>query len=179
MSDHVTSLPEYALANGRLARLRPIRSDDAPRLIALFQRLSDETIRYRFFITKKELLPHEAQHFANVDYRERMAIVAESTAGNDVELVGVARYDSSNSTQADRAEFAIVVEDRFQGQGLGKVLLRELAKAARANGIRYLAGDTLADNQNMLRFLRGCGFPVKLTRDGTEMHFVLDVALKD
>ena len=163
----------YRISDGCDARLRAIAPDDAPRLIALFHRLSDETIRYRFFIAKKELLPTEAEHFANVDYRLRMAVVAECATAASRELVGVARYDASRSADAEHAEFAIVVEDRFQGRGLGKFLLRQLAEAARANDIRYLAGSTLADNRNMLRFLRGCGYPVEFQRDGSEMQFVI------
>ena len=168
-----TGQAHYRVSDDCDARLRAIAPDDARRLIALFHRLSDETIRYRFFIAKKELLPSEAEHFASVDYRLRMAVVAECATTPERALVGVARYDASQSPDAERAEFAIVVEDRFQGRGLGKVLLRQLAEAARANGIRYLAGSTLADNQNMLRFLRGCGYPVEFQRDGTEMQFVI------
>ena len=163
----------YTISDWCVARLRAIAPDDAPRLIALFHRLSDETIRYRFFIAKKELLPNEAEHFASVDYRLRMAVVAECATAAVRELVGVARYDASQSADEERAEFAIVVEDRYQGRGLGKVLLRQLAEAARANDIRYLEGSTLADNQNMLRFLRGCGYPVEFKRDGTEMRFAI------
>ncbi len=175
----------YSLSDECVAQLRPIRPDDAPRLIALFHRLSDETIRYRFFIAKKDLLPSEAERFANVDYRQRNAIVAECDAAGQVELIGVARYDATQTRaptlprftgEGATAEFAIVVEDRFQGRGLGKVLLCTLADAARANGIHDLAGSALADNQNMLRFLRGCGYPVEFQRDSTEMNFVLDVS---
>jgi GNAT superfamily N-acetyltransferase len=176
MSPDTFAHTDFALKDGRVAHLRPIRPDDASRLIALFHRLSDETIRYRFFIAKKDLLPSEAEYFANVDYRKRMAVVAECELNGSLELIGVARYDASKSSDPQRAEFAVVVEDQFQGQRLGKVLLDQLADAARANGIRYIAGDTLADNQNMLRFLRGCRYPVQFRRDGTEMGFVLDIA---
>jgi len=121
------------------------------------------------------MLTRGVVRFAIMSHRKQDRIVAECGAANHIDVMSVARYDASQTRDPQRAEFAIVVEDRFQGQGLGKVLLRALADAARANGTRYLGGSTLADNQNMLRFLRGCGYPVEFHRDGTEMNFVLDV----
>src|ERR1700745_2763051 len=65
-----------ALRNGALVRVRAIRPDDAPRLMALSSRLSPRTVYQRFFSFRR-LLPEEAHAFSNVDYRRRMAVVAE------------------------------------------------------------------------------------------------------
>ena len=62
----------YRVSEDCDAQLRPIRPDDAPGLIALFNRLSDETIRYRFFIAKKELLPKEAEHGTEMRFEIRL-----------------------------------------------------------------------------------------------------------
>ena len=79
------------LRNGASVRVRAIRPDDEPRLLALCQRLSPRTVYERFF-SPRRLLPEEAHAFANVDYRQRMAVVAEVDDGPEPELVGVARY---------------------------------------------------------------------------------------
>src|SRR6267142_6285660 len=71
-----------ALRNGASLRLRPIRPDDAPRLMALCHRLSPRTVYQRFF-SPRRLRPEEAYAFANVDYRERMVLVAEVDTGQE------------------------------------------------------------------------------------------------
>ncbi len=67
------------LKDGTAVHLRPIRPDDAPGLVALFDRLSQHTAYQRFFSVLKRLPPAYAKVFANVDYRQRLAIVAERT----------------------------------------------------------------------------------------------------
>src|SRR5438093_4417617 len=75
------------LRNGASVRVRAIRPDDEPRLMALCRRLSPRTVYQRFFSVRR-LLPEEAHAFANVDYRQRMAVVAEVGDGPEPELVG-------------------------------------------------------------------------------------------
>src|SRR3989475_9052888 len=70
------------LRNGASARVRAIRPDDEPRLVALCRRLSPRTVYQRFFSFRR-LLPEEAHAFANVDYRQRMAVVAEADTGKN------------------------------------------------------------------------------------------------
>jgi protein lysine acetyltransferase len=53
----------------------------------------------------------------------------------------------------DTAEFAIVVGDALQGRGLGTLMARELATAARAVGIRRFAATMLGDNVAVRRLM--------------------------
>src|SRR5436309_15952127 len=82
------------LRNGASVRVRAIRPDDAPRLMALCRGLSPRTLYQRFFSFRR-LLPEEAHAFANVDYGQRMAVVAEVHDGHEPEPVGRARYRRS------------------------------------------------------------------------------------
>jgi RimJ/RimL family protein N-acetyltransferase len=91
-----------------------------------------------------------AHYFANVDYRRRLALVAERDLDWRPELIGVVRYDASAE---DTAEVAIVVQDYWQGKGLGRLLLEEILRAGEANGIRRFSADVLADNDRVLRML--------------------------
>ncbi len=135
--------------DGAVLRLRPIRADDAPRLQALHARLSVQTIYQRFFNVMKRLPTDWARYLAEVDYRSRLALVVERTAPDGmVELVGVGRYEPTDDVT--RAEVAFVIEDRWQGMGLGTVLFDELLAAAEARGIRELSAEVLADNSRML-----------------------------
>src|SRR2546427_9946655 len=83
------------LRNGASVRVRAIRPDDEPRLMALCRRLSPRTVYERFFSFRR-LLPEEAHALANIDDRRRMAVVAEGDDGHKAELIGVARYGPSN-----------------------------------------------------------------------------------
>jgi RimJ/RimL family protein N-acetyltransferase len=132
-------------------RLRLIRPDDEPRLMALHERLSAQTAYQRFFSAMRRLPIDWAHFLANVDYRTRLALVVERPDPAGPEIVAVGRYDW-NAT-SDVAEVAFVVQDGWQGQGLGRTLLRELLAAAGARGIRRFRAYVLADNHRMLRLL--------------------------
>ena len=131
--------------------VRPIRPEDADRLIDLYDRLSRHTAYQRFFTIMRRLPPDWARLLANVDYVKRLALVAEAETPRGVELVGVARYEPTDSP--DMVEVAFVVQDGWQGKGLGTVLLHDLLRAAEARGIRRFRAYVLADNARMLDLL--------------------------
>jgi len=137
------------LRNGASVRVRAIRPDDEPRLMALCRRLSPRTVYQRFFSVRR-LLPEEPHAFANVDYRQRMAVVAEVGDGPEPELVGVARYGPSDEGTAD---IGLVVADAWQGLGLGSLLLEEILRAGEQRGIHQFSADVLTDNRRALRLL--------------------------
>jgi len=137
------------LRNGASVRVRAIRPDDEPRLMALCRRLTQRTVYQRFF-SVRPLLPEEAHAFANVDYRQRMAVVAEVDDGQEPELVGVARYGPSDEGTAD---IGLVVVDAWQGLGLGSLLLEEILRAGEQRGIHEFSADVLTDNRRALRLL--------------------------
>ena len=136
-------------------RIRPIVPADESALRALFDRLSPETVRQRFFRYWRRLPDDWFHHFANVDYVGRLALVAEVDRPEGPRVVGVARYEPGE--QEGRAEVAVVVEDAWQGRGIGRRLLTELLAEAQARGIRRFHADVLADNQRMLALIRQVG----------------------
>jgi RimJ/RimL family protein N-acetyltransferase len=139
---------EVTCRDGARVRMRPIRPEDAPRLQALHGRLSRESIYQRFFGATPRLPTPWARFLADVDYRGRLALVLERGPDADPELIGVGRYEPT--TEPDTAEVAFVIEDRWQGKGLGTVLFTALLTAARDRGIRHFRADVLADNRRML-----------------------------
>jgi RimJ/RimL family protein N-acetyltransferase len=139
------------LADGTTLRMRPIRPADEPRLVALFHRLSPRTVYQRFFRAYDRLPDHWYRHFANVDYRTRLALVAEDESPAGPVLRAVARYEPGDTP--DTTEIAIVVEDGWQNRGLGGLMLDALLAAAEARGRRRFTADVLAENQPMLRLL--------------------------
>ena len=86
---------EVTLKNGARVRVRPILPEDEARLVTLYGRLSRHTAYERFFTVMKRLPANWAHHFANVDYRRRMALVVERDLEWRPEVIGVARYEAS------------------------------------------------------------------------------------
>jgi len=140
-----------ALKDGFSARLRPIRPDDEPRLLDLYERLSRHTAYQRFFTVLRRLPADWYHFFANVDYVRRLALVAERETVAGVQLIGVGRYEPAE--EPDTAEVAFVVEDGWQGRGLGGILLDAVLGAAEARGIHRFSAYVQADNHRMLRLL--------------------------
>ena len=138
--------------DGSDLRIRPIRPDDEPRLVDLYGRLSEHTAYQRFFTLMRRLPPSWFHFFANVDYRNRLALVAERDTAAGPELVGVGRYEPTE--EEGTAEVALVVQDGWQGRGLGSLLMEDVLSAAQARGIRRFRAYVLADNERMLRLLR-------------------------
>lgn len=142
---------EVPLKNGETLRIRPIRPDDEPRLVELYSRLSRHTAYQRFFTVMQRLPRDWVHYFANVDYRSRLALVAERETVAGVELIGVGRYEPSDEEAT--GEVAFVLEDGYQGQGLGAVLLDAVLRAGAERGLTRFRAYVLADNHRMLRLL--------------------------
>jgi len=142
---------QLPLKNGETLRIRPIRPDDEPRLVELYSRLSRHTAYQRFFTVMRRLPPDWLHYFANVDYRRRLALVAERETVAGVELVGVGRYEPSDEEAT--GEVAFVLEDGYQGQGLGVVLLDAIVRAGTERGLTRFRAYVLAENHRMLRLL--------------------------
>ena len=147
------------LRDGTMVTVRPIRPDDAPRLQALFSRLSLRSILLRFG-PRKELPWELAERLANVDYQTRMALVATREQYSKDDIVAVARYEGNLPGEPDLAEVAIVVEDQYQGRGLGTLLLERLVAYARTHGICVFWAIVHYDNAPMKRIIQRIGLPI-------------------
>ena len=145
--------------DGAPIRIRPIRPDDGPGLMAFHEALSSGTVYFRFFRPHPHLSDAEVERFTQVDYRDRLALVIEDQGA----MVAVGRFERISGT--DEAEVAFVVADEWQHRGLGTILLHRLAEAAAARGIGRFTADTLADNSAMIGVFRDAGFDVHFTRD--------------
>ena len=148
-----------ALADGTCVVVREVRPEDAPALKRLVGRLSERTVRLRFFGPMKELPDEQARRFAEVDGVDRFALVALDPEDEE-EIVAVVRYEREGGS--DAAEYAALVEDRMQGRGLGFSLTRALIDAARERGINRLHAYVLPENEAMLGLLRRLGLPERV-----------------
>ncbi len=139
------------LRGGTRLRMRPIRPDDAVPLMRFHAGLSRETRYHRFFRMLPQLPAETARRLTDVDYVTRLALVVEHEGPGGSDLIAVARYEPSG--RPDTAEVAFVVDDAWQGRGLGTVLLGALLDAAAARGIARFLAYVLADNRRMIDML--------------------------
>src|ERR687886_1463217 len=142
--------------------VRLIQPEDAPALQRLLNRCSEETIYLRFFGPMQELSDEKAQYFAHVNGADRFALVALDPGEQD-EIIAVVRFDREVGT--DRAEYSALVEDSWQGRGLGQRLTQQLLDDARDRGIRYFYGLVMPENRRMLQLLRSLDLPERERRE--------------
>jgi acetyltransferase len=149
---------ECTLPNGERVTVRPIRPEDAEIEQAFVKHLSPETRYFRFMNALSELTPQMLARFTQIDYGREMALIAVSAKDGRETEVAVARY----ITNPDGAscEFALVVDDGWHRQGLGRRLMTQLIEVARSRGLAGMSGDILAANQPMLALLASLGFTI-------------------
>ena len=183
---HLSILPYPAryeqvlpLRGGGEYTVRPIHPDDAQMLQDLMHHLSQESRYFRFVSSMAELPPQMLARFTLIDYDREMALVAvvkERTANSEGEIseteriVGVSRY-ITNPDQTS-CEFSLVVADDFNGKGLGSRLMECIMDVAREKGLSEIDGLVLANNQPMLKLMRGLGFSVKAFPEDPEFKLV-------
>jgi RimJ/RimL family protein N-acetyltransferase len=161
-----------ALRDGLCVPVREIRAEDAPALQRLVERSSERSVELRFFGPLKELTDGMARRFAEVDGENRFALVALDPEDEE-EIVAVVRYEREG--EDGDAEYAALVEDRFQGRGLGLGLTRRLVEAARQKGIERLHALVMRGNARMLRLLRTLGLPERRYWDGGAEHIEIEL----
>jgi acyl-CoA synthetase (NDP forming)/GNAT superfamily N-acetyltransferase len=138
----MTSGMDALLMDGRIVHVRPVSEKDREALTALYTRASPRT-RYLRFFTAGIAIDGEVQRLI-APSDDHVTLLAE----HDELAVGVASYEILDAYQA---ELAVLVDDAWQGQGIGSLLIEQLAALARRAGIQELVGDVLASNVTMLR----------------------------
>jgi GNAT superfamily N-acetyltransferase len=145
------------ILDGRVMLIRAIRPDDKPDLQDGFHRLSSESAYFRFFEPKHELSPQELVYFTEVDFARHVALVAIIV--EDPLIVGVGRYIVCEVEPIRAAEIAFAVDDAHHGLGIATILLRHLAKIARAADVSEFTASVLAQNHKMLMVFSHSGLP--------------------
>jgi GNAT superfamily N-acetyltransferase len=132
------------LNSGLAVDIRALEPTDGPALNAAYERLSDESKYKRFMAAKPHLSRRDVAYLTRIDGDCHVALVATLSGEHD-QIIGVARFVRLPD-DPETAEFAIVIGDPYQGDGLGSALMSRLAQAATDHGIRRLRGTMLAEN---------------------------------
>jgi GNAT superfamily N-acetyltransferase len=158
------------LRDGRRMQIRAVRPDDRAGLLAAVDRLGSESLYRRFFAVKRHFSDREVASFLNIDFVNHVALVAVLENDGAPVIVGGGRYVV---VQPGQAEVAFAVIDQYQGQGIGKALMRHLAAIARDAGLRELIAEVLPDNAHMLKVFERSGLDFGTRREPRVVHVTL------
>ena len=186
---------DVVLRDGGTARIRPIRPEDADRLVSFYELVSDESKYYRFFAPYPRLSAKDVHRFTHHDYVDRVGLAA--TVGG--EFIATVRYDRINAlgrparpsptatpagerfapappaAPSDEAEVAFLVQDAHQGRGVASTLLEHIAAVARERGIRRFAAEVLPANNKMIKVFTDAGYQQKRSFEDGSVHLTLDL----
>ncbi len=104
----------------------------------------------------KELSDEMARYFASTDSADHFGLDALDPQDPN-EIIAVVRY--ARKPGDERVEYAALVEDRWQGQGVGASLTHRLIEVARGNGVRFFYAFVKGENRRMLNVLRHLDLP--------------------
>jgi acetyltransferase len=159
--DHL--IAEHRLSDGRSITIRPIRRDDADRVLDFLNATSEDSRYSRFHQWVRAPSAALIHFLTDVDYDRHLALVCATGHGDDEMLIGEARYVASADGKS--CDFGILIEDSWRGSGIAGLLMEALIRAARERGFTTMEGLVLANNQAMLNFAHQLGFDVRPTLD--------------
>ncbi|MEW8629746.1 MAG: bifunctional acetate--CoA ligase family protein/GNAT family N-acetyltransferase [Candidatus Thiodiazotropha sp.] len=158
------------LPNGTNIVIRPIRPEDADLEQNFTRQLSDEAKYFRFMSSIQELTPEMLTRFTQIDYHNEMALIAVTEEGDHEIELGVARYVTNPDRKS--CEFALVVSDQWQRQGIGHKLMHQLMEVARDRGLEKMEGEVLSNNFKMLDLMKSLYFHITTSPDDNSIKQV-------
>jgi GNAT superfamily N-acetyltransferase len=161
--------------NGNAVTVRFVEPRDAEELQNYFRSLSTRSRYNRFFGAMSELPHNLLDHFIRVGERDEFSVIATMNVDGFEIIVGEARY--AFHAEMESLEFGLSIDDRWQGQGIGSALMRNLECRAAAFAARQLLGDTLRSNEAMIGLARKSGFAFATSPDDWKLvRFVKEIA---
>lgn len=148
----------HTFRDGTELRFRAIRPSDEEEMRRFFYRFSEEAIHFRYFAPVREMPHDRMQEYVNVDYETTLSVVGVSEAVPPGRVVAEGRYVRAPDRPV--AEIAFLVDEEFQGRGVGAFLYRMLARLARDRGVRKFTAAILSSNRRMLAVIERGPFPV-------------------
>ena len=152
---------DFKMRDGQNVLIRPIRPEDEHLLVQFHERLSERSVHDRYFhaVKLKQRIAHERLiRICFADYDRELALVAEHTdAATGVrQVLGVARL--SRLRDRSSGEFALLIADQWQNQGLGTQMLDRLIQVARNEQFQRLTARILVENYEMRCLCHKLGF---------------------
>jgi GNAT superfamily N-acetyltransferase len=140
--------------SGEALNVRFVEPRDAEALQNYFRSLTTRSRYNRFLGATSELPPSVLEQFIHIGEAYRFSVIASMLADGHEIIVGEARYAFEDGS----IEFGLSIDDRWQGHGIGKALLKNLECRAASFGAFGLFGDTLRSNEAMIGLARRSGY---------------------
>ncbi|TAL15640.1 GNAT family N-acetyltransferase [bacterium] len=174
-SEYPEDLEDWGVFRQKKIHFRPIHPTDERYLKDFFYSLSDESVYMRYF-SHVRLMPHEKlQEEANLDFTNKLTIVAMTVDGETEEMVGVGQYGLDPATNG--GEVSLSIRDNWQGMGIGRRLLGMLIEAGLRRGLAELTGYVLPANRKMLQLFLSFGFNSRY--DSNEEAYILHLDMEE
>jgi acetyltransferase len=158
---------EWTMRDGTKTLIRPIKPEDEHMERELFSRISRQTEYFRFFGSVGKVTHEMLTRYTQIDYDREIALVAKVEEGDGFAIAGVVRLVSDANNEA--AEFAILVGDQWQGQGLGNKFMDMIMEIAEKRHIKKVYATVLNANAVMLHMFRKRGFTIRY--DGEDSSY--------
>ncbi|WP_427924216.1 GNAT family N-acetyltransferase [Streptomyces sp. cg40] len=170
MTDDVLNRPTVhaLLADGTTVCIRPAETGDHDQLQGLYEEMSPENLRLRFFGVSRRSAQIAADRAVRPHPGYR-ALLAEAKG----QVIGLAEYDTGGTGTA--ADISVAVADGLHHRGVGTLLVEHLVSAARAEGITTFTADALSENHEILRLFADLGLRTARRFEGPEMRCTIEL----
>jgi Sortase and related acyltransferases len=162
----------HTLKDDTVVLLRPIRPEDEPIILELFNTFSEKTIVHRFFHLIKVTTHERLIRFTQIDYDREIAIIAVGQPPGRERILGILQVIFE--PKGEKAEFALVVGDPWQGRGLGRKLTEVCIHIAKERGVRLLWGEIIPENVPTTNLSKKIGFNIEKKGGSLYIELKLD-----
>lgn len=171
MTDDTHSEPmvHALLADGTTVCIRPVAAGDHEQVQGLYEEMSPENLRLRFFAASRRSAAFAADRACAPPCPGYRALLAEKQG----QVIGLAEYDTGGDK--DAAEISIAVADGLHHRGVGTLLVEHLVSAARAEGVTTFTADALAENREVLQLFADLGLRTSRRFDGPEVRCTIEL----
>lgn len=163
---------EFELRDGTKVFVRPLKPEDKDKLFQMYSTLSKDTNYFRF-LKRKPITRWLVEKWIDIDYKNRMALIAIIEENGDQKIIADARYYVDKDT--GEAEVAMVVHDHWQNKGLGTKLLEYTGQVAQKMGVKALHAYLSPVNGRIIHITRKLGYKAKWASDIIEYQVHLDL----
>ena len=172
--DTLSRPPVHALlADGTTVCIRPVAPGDREQVLGLYEEMSPENLRLRFFAASRRSAALAADRACAPPRPGHRTLLAETQG----QVIGLAEYDTGG--EGDAAEISIAVADHLHHRGVGTLLVEHLVSAARAEGVTTFTADALSENREVLRLFADLGLRTTRRFDGPEVRCTVELAPDD
>jgi acetyltransferase len=160
------------LEDGSTVLLRSIHSDDAEACVSFIHSINSQSKFLRLGHPKEAPTIESLRNFCKVDYASAFVVAAE-VVHDGKEMVAIARYYKLPGKNS--AELFMLVDEKYQEKGLGLILLEDLGRVARGQGISTFETDVPLDREPIHALISSFGFHVTKISEKNVSHVILPI----